>query len=77
MELHNNTFTDTNFSLFNLNIRNLPQNYVNLQHFLESQNISFFFCAIIITCYLSIINMYITSKNIPTSGPLNVLLIPG
>ena len=41
MKFNNNSFIDTNFSLFNLNIRSLPKNYVNLQHFLEGLNISF------------------------------------
>ena len=41
MEFNNNSFIDTNFSLFNLNIRSLPKNYVNLQHFIEGLNISF------------------------------------
>ena len=41
MEFNNHAFIDTNFSLFNLNIRSLPKNYVNLQHFLEGLNISF------------------------------------
>ena len=41
MEFNNNSFIDTNFSLYNLNIRNLPKYYVNLQHFLEGLNISF------------------------------------
>ena len=39
MEFNNNSFIDTNFSLFNLNIRSLPTNYVNLQHLLEGLNI--------------------------------------
>ena len=40
MEFNNHSFIDTNFSLFNLNIRSPPKNYVNLQHFLEGLNIS-------------------------------------
>ena len=38
MEFYNNSFIGTNLSLFNLNIRSLPKNYVNLQHFLEGLN---------------------------------------
>ena len=41
MEFNTHSFIDTNFSLFNLNIRSLPKNDVNLQHFLEGLNISF------------------------------------
>ena len=37
----NNYFASDNFSLFNLNIRSLPKNVVNLQPFLEGININF------------------------------------
>ena len=39
MEFNNYFTTPDNFSLFNLNIRNLPKNVVNLQHFLEGINV--------------------------------------
>ena len=42
MEFNNNSFIDTNFPLFNLNLRSLPKNYVNLHHFLEGLNIRFY-----------------------------------
>ena len=41
MEFNNYFTTPDNFSLFNLNIRSLPKNVVNLQHFLEGININF------------------------------------
>ena len=41
MEFHNFFTTPYNFSLFNLNIRSLSKNVVNLQHFLEGININF------------------------------------
>ena len=41
MEFNNYFTTSDNFSLFNLNIRSLPKNVVNLQHFLEGININF------------------------------------
>ena len=41
MEFNNYFTTPDNFSLFNLNIRSLPKNVVNLQHFLEGINIYF------------------------------------
>ena len=41
MEFNNYFTTHDNFSLFNLNIRSLPKNVVNLQHFLEGINIIF------------------------------------
>ena len=59
MEFNNNSFIDTNFSLFNLNIRSLPKNYVNLHHFL-GLNISFSVLSFTEIGYLSIINLYIT-----------------
>ena len=40
MEFNNYFTTPDNFSLFNLNIRSLPKNVVNLQHFLEGININ-------------------------------------
>ena len=41
IEFNNYFTTPDNFSLFNLNIRSLPKNVVNLQHFLEGININF------------------------------------
>ena len=53
----NNYFTaPDNFSLFNLNIRILPKNVVNLQHFLEGKNINF---------SVNIIYLYTISQDIP------------
>ena len=41
IEFNNYFTTSDNFSFFNLNIRSLPKNVVNLQHFLEGININF------------------------------------
>ena len=41
MEFNNYFTRPDNFSLFNLNIRSLPKNVVNLQHFFKGININF------------------------------------
>ena len=57
MKFNNNSFIDANFSLFNLNIRSLPKQSVNLQHVLSM-------CYHLLKLgYLSIINIYITTND--------------
>ena len=41
IEFNNYFTTPDNFSLFNLNIRSIPKNVVNLQHFIEGIHINF------------------------------------